>query len=172
MDFTEILNQAWVWVTSIVGSVSLSTILAFIFALVNSSKLKKALGEFRAEQIAELATDKGIDKIKSMSFKHDIQPIVESELKKVYEYSVAVLETELKVVKGQYAHLVSVVEALAKYFDNSIGVSEEAKEELKSAIAEAKADAEQYEPVDSTPVIEEAKQEIKETKVATAKASR
>lgn len=172
MDFTELLNQAWVWITSIVGSIGLGTLVSYIVALVNSSRLKKALAQFKAEQIAQLATDKGIDKIKSMSFKHDIQPIVESELKKVYEYSVAVCEKEIDVVKGQYARILGVLEALSKYFDNSIGVSEEAKEELKSAIAEAKEDAEILEPVESTPIVEEPKEQPKETKVATTKASR
>ena len=143
MDFTELLNQAWVWITSIVGSIGLGTLVSYIVALV-----------------------------KSMSFKHDIQPIVESELKKVYEYSVAVCEKEIDVVKGQYARILGVLEALSKYFDNSIGVSEEAKEELKSAIAEAKEDAEILEPVESTPIVEEPKEQPKETKVATTKASR
>ena len=99
------------------------------------------------------ATQAGINQIKNITFKNDIQPLVESELKKVYEYSIAVLETSLKAVKGQYGHVIDVLEALAKYFDNSIGVSEDAKAELKEAIEEAKNSLEETEPVESEVVI-------------------
>lgn len=168
MEFQEILNQAWVWVTSIVGSISLSTILSFFIALINSNRIKKAIASYRAGEVAELATDKGIERIKSMTFSHDIQPLVESELEKINEHSVKVLKAELNVVKEQYAHLVGVLEALAKYFENAYGVSDETKAELKAKVEEAKEDTYKVTAVASSVVVEEKPVEKQPQPVASA----
>ena len=48
-------------------------------------------------------------------------------------------------VKAEYKTLINIVKKLSSYFDNSIGVSDTAKQELKQAIAEA-----ENEPVEPT----------------------
>ena len=174
MDFTEILSNVWTWIAGIAGTVSIGTLIGFFTALINSAKQRKIAKAYydSVEKLVGETTSEGIKQVKSISFSHDIQPLVESKLQKVYEYSVKVVEKELALVKSQYAHLVSVVEALAKYFDNSIGVSEEAKEGLKKALEEAKESVAETQPVESKAVVEEPKSSAKEEKVAETKASR
>lgn len=175
MELSEIWTKVVLIVTSGVGGISFGAIISWIIALVNSSRIKKAIAAFKAQEIAELATDKGIEKIKSISYSHDIKPLVESELQKVYEYSVAMVNNELKNMEGKYNQIINILEALAKYFDNSIGVSDEAKAELKEEIEKAKTNIEETEPIQSEVVVEETTTEPVSTKKSTettTKASR
>jgi hypothetical protein len=136
----EILNSIWVWVLSILGGLSLSTIFVFVIKLTIGSAVKKMLAKINVEKIAEQATEKGVAKVKKISFNHNIQPLVESELVKINEKSTEVLKKELADVQKKYDNLIVIMEKLSAYFDNSIGVAEEKKADLKNAIANAKND--------------------------------
>lgn len=136
----EILNSIWVWILSILGGLSLSTIFVFVIKLTIGSAVKKMLAKINVEKIAEQATEKGVAKVKKISFNHNIQPLVESELVKINEKSTEVLKKELADVQKKYDNLIVIMEKLSAYFDNSIGVAEEKKADLKQAIADAKND--------------------------------
>jgi hypothetical protein len=136
----EILNSIWVWILSILGGVSITTILTFVIRITLTNSFKKTIAKIDVEKIAEKATDKGVAKVKKISFTHNIQPIVESELVKINEKSTEVLRKELADVQKKYDNLIVIMEKLSAYFDNSIGVAEEKKADLKQAIADAKND--------------------------------
>lgn len=136
----EILNSIWVWILSILGGVSITTILTFVIRITLTNSFKKTIAKIDVEKIAEKATDKGVAKVKKISFTHNIQPIVESELVKINEKSTEVLKKELADVQKKYDNLIVIMEKLSAYFDNSIGVAEEKKADLKNAIANAKND--------------------------------
>lgn len=158
MDFTGIFNTVWGWIIASVGGVSLAGILtAIIVGCVRGGfarTIEKAGLEKTQEKAAELAAEKAVEKVKKVSFKQSLQPVIESQLKKVTEEAQELVKKELKETQDKYEKLLLVLEALSKYFDNSIGVSDDAKEELKKAIALAK-----EEPIDES--IEE-KVEIEE----------
>lgn len=141
----EILNEIWVWIVSALGGVSLAGVISAAIYGCLKGAFSKTISKIDVEKIAKDATDKGIDKVKAVSFSHSIQPLVESELKKINEMSVEVVKKELNEVKAEYKTLINIVKKLSAYFDNSIGVSDTAKQELKQAIAEA-----ENEPVDPT----------------------
>lgn len=134
----EILQSVWTWIASALGGVTLAGIITGIIYGCLKGAFNRAINKINVEKISEKATEKGIDRVKEVTFKHSIQPLVESELKKVNEYSVEVLREELVEVKREYNHVIGILEKLAAYFDNSIGVSESAKKELHQAIEEAK----------------------------------
>lgn len=136
----EILNSIWVWILSILGGVSITTILTFVIRITLTNSFKKTIAKIDVEKIAEKATDKGVAKVKKISFNHNIQPLVESELVKINEKSTEVLKKELADVQKKYDNLIVIMEKLSAYFDNSIGVAEEKKADLKQAIANAKND--------------------------------
>lgn len=136
----EILNTIWVWIVSILGGVSLTTILVFVIKFGVGAQIRKFLAKINVEKIAEQATEKGVAKVKKISFNHNIQPLVESELVKINEKSTEVLKKELADVQKKYDNLIVIMEKLSAYFDNSIGVAEEKKADLKNAIANAKND--------------------------------
>lgn len=142
MDFTGIFQTVWGWILAAVGGLSFTGILtAVIWVCLKGSfnrAIEKANLKKTQEDAAEQAAEKAVDKIKNVSFKQSLQPVVESQLKKVSEEAQEMVKAELEEVNANYTKLLNVLEALSKYFDNSIGVSEDAKAELKSAIAQAR----------------------------------
>lgn len=149
MDFTGIFNTVLGWIVAAVGGVTLSGIIAVIIygclkGAFNRTIVKAGL-EKTQEVAAEKAAEKAVEKIKKVSFKQSLQPVIESQLKKVTEEAQELVKKEMKETQDKYDKLLLVLEALSKYFDNSIGVSEEAKAELKKAIALAK-----EEPIDES----------------------
>ena len=133
----EFLNEIWVWIMSAIGGVSLSAIISAIIYGCLKGAFNKTISKINVESIADKATEKGVERVKKVSFTHNIQPLVESELKKVNEHSVEVLKKELADVQTKYDNVIDILDKLACYFDNSIGVAEEKKAELKQAIAKA-----------------------------------
>lgn len=134
----EILNQIWQAIAPYVAGISVSGIISVVIYGCLKSAFNRTINKINVEKIAEKATDKGVEKVKTVSFKHSIQPLVESELAKIDEKVAKQFKEELKKVQDNYNKLVAVLEKLSAYFDGSIGVSEQAKSELKQALTDAK----------------------------------
>ena len=168
----EILDIVWQYIAPIFGGLSIAGIVSAIIYGCLKGAFNRTISKINTEKITQEATNKGIEKIKEVSFKHNIQPIVESELKKVREEMTACAQQELKEVKEQYSKLLNVMEKFAAYFDNSIGVPDEAKEELKQALKDAEIEPTTAEiSVDSEIVVEDTKSAEKPIKTALNKAS-
>lgn len=133
----DILNEVWATIAPYFTGVTVAGVLSTIIYGVLKGAFNKTISKINVEKISETATERGIDKIKNISFTQTIQPLVESELKKVTEQANEYIKNELKTVETKYDNLVAVIKNLSAYFDNSIGVSEEAKGKLKEAIAKA-----------------------------------
>ena len=143
----EILDAIFSYVLPIGGGITVGGAIIAIGAKVIKSGVSKLIDKINVKQIEQEAVQRGIDKIKDISFTQSIQPVVESELKKVTETANEYLFKQLKEVKEGYANLVTILAKFSAYFDNSVGIPENVKKELKDALAGA------------TPV-EEIKQEI------------
>jgi len=161
----EILGNTWAILGLSIGGVSVLTIICTVLWFVLKASFNKTIRKINIEKICEEAYKKGfeagVNRVKEISFKHNIEPLVKSKLEEVNEYSIGVVKEEMGELKANYTKLVNILEAQAKYFDNSIGVSEEAKAELKEAIAEAKAETEKCVDVESEIIIVEPKKEEK-----------
>lgn len=133
----EFLNEIWIWIVSTIGGLSLSAIVSAVIYGSLKGAFNKTISKINVESIADKATEKGIERVKKVSFTHNIQPLVESGLEKVNEKAVETLKEELIKLDNKYDNIINILEKQAAYFDNSIGVPEEKKAELKQAIAEA-----------------------------------
>lgn len=133
----EFLNEIWIWIMSAIGGLSLSAIISSIIYGCLKGAFNKTISKINVESIADKATEKGIERVKKVSFTHNIQPLVESGLEKVNEKAVETLKEELVKLDNKYNNIINILEKQAAYFDNSIGVPEEKKAELKQAIVEA-----------------------------------
>ena len=133
----EFLNEIWVWIMSAIGGLSLSAIISSIIYGCLKGAFNKTISKINVESIADKATEKGIERVKKVSFTHNIQPLVESGLEKVNEKAVETLREELVKLDNKYNNIINILEKQAAYFDNSIGVPEEKKAKLKQAIVEA-----------------------------------
>lgn len=163
----EILNNIWVLIITLIGKLSLDAILLAILYGVLRGRIEKSVAKINAQKIADDAVEKGIKKVERITFNHNIQPLVESSLEKQNEKSVEVVKDTLAKVDDQYNKVINILEKLGAYFDDSIGVSENAKKELKEAIQDAKVEIikveSHIEPIEE-PKIEEPKKETKPLK--------
>lgn len=168
----EVLDIIWQYIAPIFGGLSIAGIVSAIIYGCLKGAFNRTISKINTEKIAKDAVDKGVEKVKEVSFKHNIQPIVQSELKKVTEEANEYLKQELESVKEQYAKLLNVLGKFAAYFDNSIGVPDEAKGELKQALLDAEIEPTTDEiVVDSEIVMEDTKSAEKATKTAKNEAS-
>ena len=165
----EILSSVGLWIAGIVAGVSIPTIIGTVFYLVIKGSVTRMISKINVQKIAEQATEKGIEKVKKVSFTHNIQPLVESELVKINEKSNEHINNTVARLEKKLDKVILIQEKQAKYFDNSIGVSDEAKKELKEAIEKAKTDV--VEPVESV-IEEEVKEEVKPVEVKKNRVSR
>ena len=134
----EFLSGIWAWVMTAVGGVTLAGIISAIIYGSLKGAFNKTISKINVKEIVDKATDKGIQRVKKVSFTHSIQPLVESGLEKINEKSNQYIEAEIKRIEDKLDSIILIQEKQAAYFDNSIGVSETAKQELKDAISEAK----------------------------------
>lgn len=163
----EVLDIIWQYIAPIFGGLSIAGIVSAIIYGCLKGAFNRTISKINTEKIAKDAVDKGVEKVKEVSFKHNIQPIVQSELKKVTEEANEYLKQELESMKEQYAKLLNVLGKFAAYFDNSIGVPDEAKQELKQALLDAEIEPTTDEiVVDSEIVVEEPKSAEKVLKTA------
>lgn len=160
----EILNTIWVWVISILGGLSISSIISAVIYGCLKGAFNKTISKINVEKIADLATDKGVERVKKVSFTHNIQPIVESELKKINEYSKEVFDKKMETISKQYEMIVKILIKFSAYFDNSIGVPDSAKEDLKKILLEALEDEpKQAESVVIDEIVEEPSKQAENT---------
>ena len=133
----EILNTIWQYVLPIGGGVTLGALIIGILVPVVRGTVSKLIDRINVEKIEEKAVNAGVEKIKTMSFKQSIAPLVKSELVKVVEVVDDKINEKLDEVDKRYAQIVNILAKLSAYFDNSIAVSEDAKQELRDALADA-----------------------------------
>ena len=169
----ESIQQIWDIIAPYVTGTTIGSIVMIAVTTIIKSAIAK-LGKkqdevFSSKVVAKEVSNEMKDEIKNISFEQTIQPLVESELKKVIEAANEYIKQQLKETQEGYNKLINCLEKLAAYFDNSIGVSDEAKTELKQAIEEAKVPAEPVNTFETKVVVEE--EQPKET-VETKKASK
>lgn len=133
----EFLSNIGTQVLAFISGLSISTIVALVIYYCIKGAWNKTLKKVNLEKFSEDLADKQTERIKNVSFKHNIQPIVESELKKITENYDNKLLVELQETKEKYNKLILVLEKFYAYFDDSL-VSDTKKQELKEALENAK----------------------------------
>ena len=165
----EIFSSVGLWIAGVVASVSIPTIIGTVFYLIAKGSVTRLISKVNVQKIAEQATEKGVERVKKVTFTHNIQPLCESELEKINEKSNEHIEKTVAKMEKKLDAIIEIQEKQARYFDNSIGVTEDAKKELKEAIEKAKTT--HVEPVESV-IVEEATKEEKVVEVKKNKVSR
>ena len=138
MDWGEMIKSAYFWVVTAIGGGSLVGLIIAICVTVARGKIAKFIAQIDVKKIYKEVHDEAFNDIqgavKELAFKQSIQPVLESGLEKVNEKAdervlkyVSRLERKMDLIHEEN-------KALARYFDNSIGVSDEAKAGLKDAV--------------------------------------
>ena len=129
-----------------VGGVSLLTIIGFVLWKVLTASFNRLLAKINVDGVVDKAVAKAVDRVKSVSFKHSIQPLVESGLEKINEKIDERLEKQLAEIKENQAKIVNIFEKFYDYFEDSM-VSDDKKKAMKTAIEDAKQDSVEIESV-------------------------
>lgn len=150
----EILNQVWVWVIAVCGFIAGSGIVGMIVAFLPKLLANIVVKKINIKKEQEKGFNEGVAQVKKVTFKHSIQPVVESELVKVTEKVDERIVKQNKEIKEQYNRIVNVLDKFMAYFENSM-VSEEKKAELREALNQAKTPIVVEEIVESGEIIVE-----------------
>ena len=134
---TEFLSEVWVWALGIIGGISITAIITAIICGCLKGAFSKVIAKIDTKKLADRAVDEGIAKVKKIAFTHNIQPLVESGMEKVYENMNQKLTEALAKLYKKQDKMINIMEKFYAYFDNSM-VADETKKALKDAIAEAK----------------------------------
>lgn len=138
----EILSKVWNYALPIGSGVTIGAIVVFIAYICIKAMLKKFATKYNlSNQESELVSriaDKVVDKLKGTTLNGSLEPIAKSELMKITEVCQDNLRQELGQNAIEHSNIINILEKLSSYFDNSIGVGEDKKVELKQAIEKAK----------------------------------
>ena len=133
----ETLNMIWNYVLPVGGGVAVSAILTFLVTTVVKAAANKVFGKINVEEIEKKAVEKGVEKVKTVSFKQSLEPIAKSELRKIAETVLDVVDDKIESMSEQYYSMLNVLSILASYFDTSVAVPDEKKQALREAIKNA-----------------------------------
>lgn len=138
----EILAKIWGYALPIGSGVTIGAIVVFIAYICIKAMLKKFATKYnlssKEEELISRIADKVIEKLKGTTINGSLEKIAKSELQKITEVNLDLLKEELSQNSAEHYNILLVIEKLASYFDNSIGVGEDKKQELKLAIENAK----------------------------------
>lgn len=157
------LQTALVWVLGIIGGLSLTGIIVIILHALIKGLINRIIMKFNVEKMFEACLNKAMEKIKSVSFTQNIQPIVMSEMVKLKEELKEQLSKEIRITQKKYDNLMLVLEKFYAYFDDAL-VSDVKKQELKEAIELAKKDISAPEVIEVKEIVIEEPKEKKEPK--------
>ena len=135
----EFINNIWIWIGSAIGGISLAGIIAAIVYGCLKGAFNRTISKINLEKTSETIANKQMERIKKVSFSQNIQPIVESELRKITDAANEYIKKELDETQKRYDNVINILEKFYAYFDDSL-VSESKKQELKKALEEAKSE--------------------------------
>lgn len=129
-------------VFSICAGISLGTIVSAIFVVAIKRLTNKGFDKIEkatnSQTIAELTTEKMLDKWSNVALDVNIKPLMESQYKELNEQINAEFKLDLQKQDAKQLAILSCIEKLGGYFDCSLAVSDEAKAEFKACVEDAK----------------------------------
>ena len=136
--FNKLWTKVEPYVMGAISGVSLGGIVSAVFYGLIKSQTNKTLNKLNDKTTTNEIVSNVVSAIGNTSLSMNIQPIVESKLKAINEAVYDELDKAMDSQREKDLAVINILVALAGYFDNSIGVSDESKEALKTAIENAK----------------------------------
>lgn len=163
------LNLIWQYVLPIGGGITVGAILISIATLCFKAFASKLISKINIEKVENKAVEKGIEKVKEISFSQSIEPIAKSELEKVTEQANEYIIKSNEQTHKDLQTILVILKKFSAYFDDSIAITNEKKQELKEEIDKALECPIQAQEI----VIEDlVKEDVKETKKSHTKVER
>lgn len=168
--FNNLWNNVKEWAIAFGSGISIAGIgSAIAYAVIKSTTQKtmnKITTNYNADTIANMTSDKMLQKWSNVALDVNIKPLMESQYKALNEQINAEFKLDLQKQDQKTLATLEAIEKLGAYFDCSIAVSDEAKAEFKQAIDEAKKLYTSDTKVSATiEIVAEAPKETKKAKV-------
>lgn len=129
-------------VLGVFAGFSVGAIVSAIFAVVVKRIVNKIFDKMEkntnSTTIADLSSQKILDKLSNVALDVNIKPVLESQYKAMSEEINGELTINLQKQDKKNLAVINLLEKLGNYFDCSVAVSDEAKAEFKQAVQEAK----------------------------------
>lgn len=160
------INAIWDAIAPYVTGTGIGAIIGGILFACLKGSFEKAIAKYDKAKEVDKLLDKGMERIQSVSFSQNIQPLVESEMEKVVSVMNGYIDGTLKSTQNNYKALLEVMVALSEYFNNGYGIPEEVKKKLADAIKKAQDIAKEEQAItysvklDKNQVLVETKQKV------------
>ncbi len=169
LGIVENIQALWDKVSPYLAGITLGGIVSCFFYAFFSGSIKKFINKISIGDMVEKTVDESMERIKTLAITLELQPLVAEELDRIQKQVIEANQKAYEKVLESNAKLIDCFGKLASYFDNSIAVPQEIKEELHLAISEAKENVAPTETtIDVKPIIVDKKQaKKKETTTST-----
>lgn len=138
LDVLQDLQGLWDKIAPYMTGITIGGIVSCLFYAFFSGSIKKFINKISIGDMIEKTVDESMERIKDLSINVELQPLVAEELNKITNQVQTYLEKTNNDVIDKMNKLIECFGKLAAYFDNSIAVPQEIKDELHIAIDEAK----------------------------------
>lgn len=138
LGIVENIQALWDKVSPYLAGITLGGIVSCFFYAFFSGSIKKFINKISIGDMVEKTVDESMNRIKTLTLSIELQPLVAEELQKIEKQVLEANQKAYEKVLESNAKLIDCFGKLASYFDNSIAVPQEIKDELHLAINEAK----------------------------------
>ena len=125
-------------VNNALSGISIGSIVTAVVVAIIRKETAKVANKVEDKQTKIDIANGVIDGIKDTKIGVSIMPIVKSEIIKLGEISNAHNEKREKLQDERYAAIIRLLECQAEYFNNSVGVADDAKQNMQDALCAAK----------------------------------
>lgn len=169
LGIVENIQALWDKVSPYLAGITLGGIVSCFFYAFFSGSIKKFINKISIGDMVEKTVDESMERIKTLAITLELQPLVAEELERIQKQVIEANQKAYEKVLESNAQLIDCFGKLASYFDNSIAVPQEIKDDLHLAINEAK---ENVNPntettIDVKPIIVDKKQAKKKETTST-----
>ena len=138
LDILQDLQAIWDKIAPYMTGITIGGIVSCLFYAFFSGSIKKFINKISIGDMIDKTVDESMERVKDLTISVELQPLVANELEKITKQIDTYLEETNKQVLDKTNKLIECFGKLAAYFDNSIAVPQEIKDDLHLAIEDAK----------------------------------
>ena len=138
LTFVEEIQKLWNVVSPYLTGITIGGIVSCFFYAFFSGSIKKFINKISIGDMIDKTVDESMNRIKTLTISLELQPLVAEELEKIEKRVEETNQKAYEKVLQSNAQLIECFGKLASYFDSSIAVPQEIKDDLHLAIDNAK----------------------------------
>ena len=138
LEILEDIQNLWNTISPYLAGITIGGIVSCFFYAFFSAGIKKWINKIQIGDMVEKTVDESMERIKDLSINVQLQPLVNEALQDITKQVIETNKKAYEDVMNKVNNLIECFGKLATYFDNSIAVPQEVKDDLHNAIDNAK----------------------------------